>query len=325
MGNYHDQIAADRRPNLCFDGIDTLPIEGFNPQVLLNPFEEQLDLPAALVIVGDLGRIAIGDVGQQDNILIVFRIDQANPSQGFRVTMLALLSRQPDDLVTLQPARRIDRRRGFPVESQVLFGPDHKAAATGVQVIQALVIQIGAIHDVDAAGQDRDYIQDVYIVGLAVGDMDKCGDSALQVQYCVNFNGGLAGAELRPRKQRQTKVDGRGVQRFDRFGQLVFAIKLLGTSDQHHGQVLIDVPGTVGIGIGERAQGHLGFDAHMVAARPERIEGGSQIPQAVTKGELTEAHAQQLIPAREFLHAVISFVMVNDFSKFVFGNNIHKL
>jgi len=87
---------------------------------------------------------------------------------------------------------------------------------------------------------------------------------------------------------------------------------------QHHSQILINIPRTIGVGIGECTQWHVCFDTHMIAARTQSIEGRSQIPQTMTKGELTEAHAKQLIPACEFLCTVICFVLSNYFAKFVF-------
>lgn len=325
MAYYHDQIGADGCPYLCFYGIDALPIERFDSQVLFDPFEEQLNLPAAFVIVGNLLGITFGDVGQQNDILIVFFVNQANTPQRFRITMLGLIACQPDDLVTLQPGRRVDRCGGFTIELQILSGSDNKATALAVQMIQPLEIQISSVHNVDTSCQNRDHVQDVYIMHFAIGNMDKCGDRAFQVHHCVKFDGRFVFSELGPLEQRQTQVDGRGIQDFNRFGQFIFAIEFLGMSDQYEGQILIYFPWPGTIGIRECTQGYAMLDAHVVSAGTECVKGGGQVPKAVTKGELPKAHAQELIPAFELPYTVISFVVGNNLSKFVFGNNIHKL
>lgn len=103
MGNYHDQIGANSRPNLGLDGIDTRPIKRFNPKILFDQFEEQFDLPPAFVILTDLFSFAITDIGKQNNILIIFRADQPNPPQGFRITIFRFLSRQSNDLAYCRP------------------------------------------------------------------------------------------------------------------------------------------------------------------------------------------------------------------------------
>jgi hypothetical protein len=47
---------------------------------------------------------------------------------------------------------------------------------------------------------------------FAIGDADKRGDVAMQIQQRMHLDGGLALAELGPREQRQAQVDGGGVQ-----------------------------------------------------------------------------------------------------------------
>ena len=41
-------LDTDRGPDLGFDGILRGAVEGFDAQVLFDPFEEQFDLPAAV-------------------------------------------------------------------------------------------------------------------------------------------------------------------------------------------------------------------------------------------------------------------------------------
>lgn len=325
MANYHDQIGANGCPYLCFYGIDTLPIERFDSQVLFNPFKEQLDLPAAFVIVGDLAGITMGYVAQQNDVLIIFLVNQTNTSQRLRVMMLGLIPCQADHLITLQAARGVDGCGGFSIEPQILLGSDDKATALTVQVIQAFEIQVSPIHNVDTACQNRDHIQNVHIMGLAIGNMDKSGDRALQIHHRVKFDGGLFLSKFGPWKQRKAQINGRGIQDFNRFGHLILAIQMLSLVDQYHSQILIDLPGPMSIGIGEGAKGYMGFDTHMVASRSESTQGGGQVPQTVPKGELSKAHTQKLIAAGECLCSVITFVVIHYFTKFVFGNNIHKL
>jgi len=45
----HQHINGAGGPNVCFDRVLRHSVESFDAQVLLDPFEEQLDLPAALV------------------------------------------------------------------------------------------------------------------------------------------------------------------------------------------------------------------------------------------------------------------------------------
>jgi len=49
----HQLINGDGNPDLGFDGILGRAIRDFDSKVLLDPFEEQFDLPAALKKLGD--------------------------------------------------------------------------------------------------------------------------------------------------------------------------------------------------------------------------------------------------------------------------------
>jgi len=49
----HQDVNRDRDPDLGLHGILAGAVEGLDPQVLLDPLEEQLHLPAALVDLGD--------------------------------------------------------------------------------------------------------------------------------------------------------------------------------------------------------------------------------------------------------------------------------
>ena len=46
-------LPNDGDPHLCLAGILARAVEAFDPQVLFDPFEEQLHLPSALVQSGD--------------------------------------------------------------------------------------------------------------------------------------------------------------------------------------------------------------------------------------------------------------------------------
>jgi hypothetical protein len=48
---------------------------------------------------------------------------------------------------------------------------------------------------------------------LAVGDVNEGRDRAMQIEQSVHFDSGLMLAESGPGKKRQTKIDGRRVQR----------------------------------------------------------------------------------------------------------------
>ena len=89
-----------------------------------------------------------------------------------------------------------------------------------MQAIQASEIDIAAIHDVNHTGFRHQQVQRMHVVQLAIGDMDKAGNAAAQVEQRVHLDRRLGCAEMRPGKDRQTKIDGRRVERTHRVRQL---------------------------------------------------------------------------------------------------------
>ena len=67
----HKNINGDGDPDLSFDCILGGAIKGLDPEMLLDPFEKQLDLPAAAIEVGnrDSGKNEV--VGQKHKRFVV--------------------------------------------------------------------------------------------------------------------------------------------------------------------------------------------------------------------------------------------------------------
>jgi hypothetical protein len=67
---------------------------------------------------------------------------------------------------------------------------------------------------------------------FAVGNVNERGDVAAQINLGVHLHRSLGGAEMRPRKDAQRKIDGRRVERIDRVGEInpeiLISVKLAG-------------------------------------------------------------------------------------------------
>jgi hypothetical protein len=72
----------------------------------------------------------------------------------------------------------------------------------------------------------QDVVEDVDVMHLAVGDTDKRGDVTMQVEQRVHLHGAFVLTEPGPRKHRQTKVDGRRIQRI----QALIELDAMGSS-----------------------------------------------------------------------------------------------
>jgi hypothetical protein len=112
------------------------------------------------------------------------------------------------------------------------------------------------------------------------------------------------------RDLRQAKIDGRGVQRVDRFLQ-VYAkgfveIELARYADQALREVGIDPPIAHFVGIRQRAAGDAASNAHVVQLLALRPQARLDVAQTLAVGQLGERQAQKLLEAAEALDLVLA-------------------
>src|SRR5258706_16088864 len=81
----HEDINGDRDPNLSPQGVLGSAVEILDAQVLLDPFEEQLDLPTAAIKLGDSQWWRADVVGHKDEALIGLLVEITNGSQLFGI------------------------------------------------------------------------------------------------------------------------------------------------------------------------------------------------------------------------------------------------
>ena len=77
-GNQHQQIRTHGDPDLRLDGVDRIAEEVLDRQILLQPPEEQIDLPAVLVDRGNRQRRRLEQIGQKHQMLAGIRIAISN-------------------------------------------------------------------------------------------------------------------------------------------------------------------------------------------------------------------------------------------------------
>jgi hypothetical protein len=84
---------------LGFDRVFAGSVEGLNTQVLLDPLEEQFNLPAALVESADGGSGQGELVGKEDKILTSVRIAEADAAQMAGIILAAVIAVEGDGLI----------------------------------------------------------------------------------------------------------------------------------------------------------------------------------------------------------------------------------
>jgi hypothetical protein len=180
------------------------------------------------------------------------------------------------------------------------------------QPIEALEVEIPAVHHIEGAGLGPKLIQDIHVVHFAVGDAHEQGDVAMQVDQRVHFHRALALAEASPREHRQTQVDGRRVQsigaKLEFRAERIAGVQQAGACNKDLREIGEDAPVVAFIGVGQCGSRDSAADAHVVQLVRRASQASLDISQALAIGELGEGHAQKLIPAGEAAQPVIAAV-----------------
>ena len=75
----HQQVCRHSYPNLRFHCVEARPIVVLDPQIALDPFEKQLDLPALFVKFGDRQGGKFHMIGQEHQKAPLLGIEKPNP------------------------------------------------------------------------------------------------------------------------------------------------------------------------------------------------------------------------------------------------------
>src|SRR5690625_45375 len=205
-GDQH--VHGDGNPNLRFHGVLACAIEALDSQVLLDPLEEQLDLPALPIQRGDGERGQLEVVGQKDQRLGAFGVAQADAAQVQRVMLGGVNAVERDGLIADQTGCAIDGSRIESARIEPHFGARDKEGAGLVQAVQAAKVEIRSIHDVESARLGKQQVEHVDVVELSVGNVYKARDGATQVEQRVQLHRRLRASKWRPGEHRQTQTDG---------------------------------------------------------------------------------------------------------------------
>jgi len=325
----HEHIDGYSDPDLGFHSVFGGTVERFDSQVLLDPFEEQLDLPSALVELRD-GRGRQGEVvGKEDQTFVCFGVKELYPSDLVRVILGSIEAGEDAYLIADQAACFIDLTGIHSPELGVALGPDNEEGLREMDLVESCEVEVSTIHDVEGTGIGKQVIEDVDVMDLAVGDEGECRNTSSQIEQSVEFDCGFCLAEVCPGEKRQAQVDGGGIKRIDGLFQLkakvVFGIELSCLGDQHLGKIGIDAPVPFLIGFGQSASCDTASNAHMITPRGDCSQTGFDITQTLAVSQLGEGHAEILVPAGECLDVPVPIVSFNTSTKVVHGQEIHEL
>ena len=308
----HEDVNADRNPDLRLHGVPRSPIERLDPQMLLDPSKEQFDLPATSVNIRNCqcGQVEVVAQEHQPSARLGIAINHA--TQGIGVELRCLRATEDDRLIAAHSRGLVRASGRSSAEVEVAFGPSHEECQAQLQAMESTEVEIGPVHHIEGPWFDRQDVEGGDIVSLAVSYPHETRDISTQVDERMKFDGGLVASESSPGEQRQAEIDGRGIERIGGMLELnaeaVVLVQVACPGDQDLGEVRVDPPVAVLVGIGEGAPSDDATKARVVKFLSEGVEASFDVSQALAIGQLSEGHAEKLIEAREFASPPIAVI-----------------
>ena len=330
LGNGDQHVCADRDPDLRLDRVLVGAIKRLDAQVLFDPFEKQLDLPALAIQICNQFGFEGEVVGQKCDALASVVLDHHTSQRGW-IVLAGIKDGQHTRLIAHDV--RVGPVYGVgvaPLEFGIGLGAGDEEGVGLMDHKQALEIQVPTIEQVIGARLDVQQVQGVDLVGLAVADVNEGGDGAAQVQQGVQFDSRLVRAKRCPRINRQAQVYRRGIEGVDGGIQVdrhrLFGIQRARQGDQVLREVGVDLPrpGCIGVGQGVARNG-LAAQTHVIQPLGLGTQIDLDVAQRLAVGQLSKGHGQELVHAGEILNLVIASVLGNAAAKRAQRQEGHEL
>ena len=311
-----DQIDANSNPDLGLHRIERVAKEVFDHQVLLEPFEEQFDLPALLVngCNGHCGQVQ--PIAQEHQIELRFLVEELDPSQWCRVGLLGLVGQQLDRLIGAYPCAGVEGMAVHGREFQIVFSPDNEAALALNQGIQTGKVHVAPVqHHYGARGQSQS-VERFDVVNFSCGDGKHHRYGPTQVDHGVRLDRCFGRAKVGPWEQLETQIDGGRVHRIQRLFQaqsdIVVFVKCDGQLDQTLRQGFEEFAAASFVGIGQGGSRNAVAQSDVVKLGFLRIEARNQVAQTFASRELRVGHANEVAPCGEVPRPAVGLVLVDE-------------
>jgi len=186
-----------------------------------------------------------------------------------------------------------------------------------------------AVDDHDGSRRPMNHVEDLDVVHLAGGDKDENGNGAPQIDNRVRLDSGLGRAEVRPRKQTQTQVDGGGIHGIEGFldaqSNIFALIEFDGGCNQSMTERFEQSPIAAFVGVGQRGAGDLAANPNVVELGALRIETRHQIAQTFPTGQLGICDAEKMCPCREVTDAMVRGISIDEMLEMTEGDEVQQL
>ena len=312
LDNGHQAVGDDCHIDLCLHRVLRSAPELLDFEVLFQPLEEQLCLPAVLVELGNQQGLQPDGVGQEHELTPLFLVPVSDESQPLRIVLRGIITRQD----YLRIREDVLGQPAFPLDYFVLevaFGADDEERLENVDAVESLEVVVASVEDVERSRLVGYHVHRLHVVYRSWSDVDEGRNLGLDFVHRVDLDAAFGGAEFRPFEHAQAQVDCGRVERID------VAVKLEDVGDPspprfvYHtvSEVLEDAEVPVLVGLGQVASCGLLSETEPVTFLVMSFQRDNQVSQALAIGQLAKHQDEQLVPAREVLDILVTVVFAD--------------
>ena len=325
----HQYIDRYCNPYLSNDGILGSSEEHLDPEMLFDPAEEKLHLPATFVESSNGQGRQAEIVCKKNKEFFRLDVEVANAPQSLGVIFSRIEPLQHNCLIETKPASFVHGSRIKPTEAGILLGACNEKCRALLNPKQPSKVEITAIENIKGSGFESKQVQNIHVVNIARRDVDPARYIATQVQQGVCLDGGFACAETRPGKKGEAKADGGRIEGIRCLNQLhaktLETIKLLSLSDQDLGEFRPNMKVPFFVGMGQCTSGNACAQTHVPEFGLVSPETTLDISQTLAVCQLGEGHTEVLIHATESLDVSFSVVHFHATSELLVRDKFHHL
>ena len=329
LGNDKQKVVTDGYPYLREDCIHSRTVERLDVEMLLDPLEEDLNLPPFAVEFSDGNRLQSEVIGQEAIDSAVPKVLIDNKSEIIGVLSGSVISGKPDCLIGDKAGLRINFSAIHNLILHVVFGPSNEPRMRLMEMgVERIKLDIAFIHEIVSVRFYRNFLKYLGIMNRGLCKAYERWDRAIQVHQSVHLEAAFSVMKRSPRAERKTQFNGAAVESANHFvkvySQLLTGIKVLCLLYKDMAKVLIYAPITLLVSFCKGRFGHY-LQSGPIQVLRAKVKRCLNISQAASVCELSKAHHKELVPAIELDSVPVAFVAIHTLAEFIFGEERHKL
>lgn len=322
-------VGNDGHMDLDADGILRFAPKGLDSEVLLNPFEEELDLPSVAIQECDIPGREVEVIGVIGKGSLQFRSIVDDSPEFQRIVGTVVLPDEADCLVSDDIV--LSLKEVFSRDNLMCWMPlltNNKECTRKIDAKESRKVKVPSIKHITGKRHVCEPVHGVDIVDVGIGDSIENWNLRNDVNLCVDPDPGLCRTKLCPSKNRHAEVDGRGVDGIESPMQFEFSDEAFLLGNSYHVESKLFKDAIVSDGVGFRE--HLPVDRQ--TAKSKRVPffsmSGSNIcefSQTSASKYLSKHQYKKVVPMGK--SPTLRVIVIDGYysSKLSLGQEIHNL